>query len=278
MTAAKSLVDPRIEHQRELEELYDKNQLMKRIREAFKACESVPFAAQMADAGIDERFGFDLLAHMAVRKRADVPTLIGCLRHHCESDQEVAYQLERAVAIDLVDYSVREKLFIVCYEISPELQAELDRFQFPLPMVVPPLPVQSNLDTGYITERASVILRNNYHEDDVCLDHINRLNKTSLSLNLDVARTIQNKWRGLDKQKPDESWQDFQRRRKAFNKYDRVAKDVISLLLQEGNQIYLTHRYDKRGRTYCVGFHINYQGTDWNKAIIEFSHKELVED
>lgn len=266
------------EHQLVLEQLYDKNQLMPRVRQAFKDCERLNFEQIMNGCGIPSKFGFDMLAQMAIRKRANVPTLIGCLRHHCEKAQEVANLLEVAVANNLVEWSSRDSQFIVIYGINQELQEELDRFQFPLPMIIPPEPVEDNLDTGYLTERSSVILRDNHTDDDVCLDHLNRLNQTAFSLNLDVANTIQNQWRGLDRKKDDETWEDFKKRRKAFEKYNRVAKDVIQLLLKEGNKLFLTHRYDKRGRSYCMGFHITYQGTDWNKSCLEFHKKEVVLD
>ena len=43
-----------------------------------------------------------------------------------------------------------------------------------------------------------------------------------------------------------------------------------------GNHFYLTHRYDKRGRTYAQGYYINPQGNEWNKAVLEFADKEIV--
>lgn len=276
MTAAHSLVDMRHEHQLELEEIYDKHQLMPRVRRAFQECKGLDFVQLVKDANIPEKFGIDLLAQLAVRKRANLPTLVGCLRHHTDDGQATASLLERAVNANIVAYSSRDQMFIVIYDINQQLQQELNRFQYPLPMVIPPNPIHSNLDTGYLTEKGSVILRDNHHDDDVCLDHLNRINKTKFALNLEVAMVIKNKWRHLDKKKPDESWEDFKKRRKAFEKYDSVAKDVMTLLLQEGNELYLTHRYDKRGRTYCMGFHVSYQGTDWNKAVIEFADKEVL--
>src|SRR5690606_23472348 len=107
-----------------------------------------------------------------------------------------------------------------------------------------------------------------------CLDHRNRVNQVALSINLDTAETIQNEWRNLDKQKPDETYQEYQKRVKAFEKYDSVAKDVLRLAVSRGNRICLTPRYDKRGRTYCMGYRVTYQGTAWNKAVIEFADKE----
>lgn len=88
---------------------------------------------------------------------------------------------------------------------------------------------------------------------------------------------VKNKWKNLDKPKSGETREDFEKRRKAFLKYDKVAKDVIGLLIQEGNEFYLTHKYDKRGRVYCQGYHVTYQGAAWNKAVIEFADKELID-
>lgn len=271
-------VDPREELQLRLEELFDKNQLMPRVRRAFRECENFNFLEYLTEQEIPIDFGIDLLANMAVRKRANLSTLVGILRHHFKEEenpsQACALMLERALQANLVDYAAPTQTFIVVATISDELQQELDRFQYPLPMVIPPRPIRTNIDTGYLTSQGSVILQDNHHWDDVCLDHLNRVNQVALAINLDTAQTIQNEWRNLDRQKPDETYQDYQKRVKAFEKYDSVAKDVLHLLVSQGNRVYLTHRYDKRGRTYCMGYHVTYQGTAWNKAVIEFADKE----
>lgn len=264
------------EYQLRLEELYDKHQLLPRVRKTFQENRAIPFKLAMERAGIPEEFGFDLLAQIAVHKRANVPTMVGCLRRHCDTDQEVCDLLERAVKCNFLMYE--GGTFIVYYDIHPDLQAELDKFQYPLPMVVEPAPIKDNLDTGYLTQRGSVILRNNHHDGDVCLDHLNRMNKVRLSINLDVATTIQNKWRGLDKKHPDETYDDYKKRLKAFEKYSSVAETVIGIMVDAGNVLRLTHAFDFRGRTYCRGFHVTYQGTDWNKAVLELADKEHIEE
>jgi DNA-directed RNA polymerase len=48
-------------------------------------------------------------------------------------------------------------------------------------------------------------------------------------------------------------------------------------MVEMGNRFYLTHRYDKRGRTYAQGYHVNTQGNCWNKAVIELADEEVVE-
>src|SRR5690606_15354988 len=132
-----------------------------------------------------------------------------------------------------------------------------------------PLPLKDNLSTGYLTGKASVILRDNHHDGDVCLDHLNRMNSIQFSINQEVATNVKNHWKGLDKKNEDETYNDFNKRQKAFDKYSRVADHVINILMKAGNNLRLTTAYDKRGRTYCRGFHITYQGTDWNKAVLE---------
>lgn len=267
----------RLKHQRELEYLYSKNQLIPRIKEEFLNCKEFDFQQFIRSCGIDVEFGIALLVQMALHKRASVQTLVGLLRHHFGDAQETADQLLKAAACDLVDYSPDLRVFIVKFTISDDVQEEIDRFQFPLPMVIMPKRVKTNEETGYLLGKGSIILRDNHHNDDVCLDHINRVNRIRYTINHDTARMVKNRWRNLDKPKEGESREDFKRRCKAFEKYDRTAHDVINLLIQEGNMFYLTHKYDKRGRVYCQGYHVNYQGNPWNKAVIELADKEIVE-
>ena len=258
----------------ELEQLFNKNQLIPRMRKEFTDCKDIDFMGYLKHKSIPELFGIDLLVQMALHKRTSLTTLIGCLRHHFQDSQKTADYIKLAAEVDLVDYDPEIRIFIVRYEISADVQAELDCFQFPLPMVVQPEIVKSNTDSGYLISRGSLILRNNHHDDDVCLDHINRMNAVKFTINQDTAMMVKNTWRNLDKPKEGETKADFERRKRAFEKYDRTAKDVIDMLPEE---FYLTHKYDKRGRFYCQGYHVTYQGAAWNKAVIELADKELTE-
>lgn len=269
--------DPKVAHQIELERLFNKNQLIPRIRKEFQECAEFNFSKYMEECGIPVGFGLDLLVQMALHKRASLSTLIGCLRHHFYYSQDAADMIYKAAQADLVDYSTQLRMFVVKFNISADVQEELDKFQFPLPMVVEPMEVKDNCSTGMLTSGGSIILRNNHHNDDVCLDHINRMNKVRFVINTDTATMVKNKWRNLDKAKEGETKDDFEKRKKAFEKYDRTAKDVIGLLVKEGNEFHLIHKYDKRGRIYCQGYHVTYQGAPWNKAVIEFADKEVIE-
>lgn len=267
-----------IEFQIETEKLFHKNQLFPRIRAEFEECE-FNFTQFMIDNRIDPDFGMDLLVQMALHKRTRLETLVGILRKHFDGDcQATADELLKAATVDLVDWHPVKREFIVKFDISPDVQEDLDRYQYPMPMVIPPKELKNNEDTGYYTSKNSVILKDNHHNEDVCLDHLNRMNRVKLRLNQDVAIKIKNSWKGLDKQAEDEDRQEYLKRRKQFEKYDRTAHDVhLHLGIASEGEFYLTHRYDKRGRTYCQGYHVNYQGATWNKAVIEFANSELVD-
>lgn len=270
--------DPLIDHQMELELLFSKNQLIPRLRSEFMNCKEADFQTYVTSNGIPLEFGMDVLIQMALHKRCTLPTLVGLLRHHFgdKALQLTADMLLRCCDADLMDWEPVTRMFVVRFTIDAEVQAQLDRFQFPLPMVVKPMKVEDNRHTGYIVGNGSIILKRNHHDDDVCLDHINRMNALPLTLNHEVVKMVKNQWKNLDKAKQGESAQDFDRRKKAFEKYDRCARDVIALLQKEGDQFYLTHKYCKRGRTYPVGYYVNTQGNSWCKATVEFFNKEIV--
>lgn len=266
-----------ISHQVFLEKLYNKNQTTKRIAEEFTESKQVDFIAHLEENEVPVEFGIGLLTQMALHKRASLPTLVGILRHHFGNSQATVDMIQRCMDIGLVSWDKVTQTFVVIFQIGQAVQDDLDRYQYPLPMVVKPKTVGTNKETGYLLGSGSLILKDNHHDDDICLDHINRMNAVRLTLDMDTATMIQNQWRDLDKVKPGESKHDFERRKKAFEKYDRTCKDVFETLTMHSDSFYLTHKYDKRGRTYCQGYHVDYQGNAWNKAVVQLADKELVE-
>ncbi len=268
-----------LEHQLKLEKLYNKNQTITRIRAEFINHNDGEIITYTENLGIDSDFALDLLTQMVLHKRTTLPTLVGILRNHFQgpdASQRTVEEIAKCAQADLVDWSSTAKQFIVRINISADVQEDIDRFQYPLPMVIRPRVVHDNRDTGYLLSRNSIILRKNHHEEDVCLDHINRVNRIKFSIDFDTAEMIANRWRNLDKPKENETKFDFDKRVRAFEKYDRTARQVMELLVLHGNEFYLTHKYDKRGRVYCQGYHVNYQGAPWNKAVIELADKEMV--
>ena len=258
-----------------LEDLFDKHQMLPRIRSEMS---NVTVFTEIIEANdIDYDFAIDLLAHMAIHRRCKINILVGILRSHYNDTQRTADEICKCAEADLVDFDPSIGLLITVAQIGSELQDEIDKYQYPLPMVVPPEVIKKNSNNGYrIHNQGSVILKDNHHTDDVCLDHLNRANKVKLSINQEVMVMVQNRWKNLDKPKQDESVTDYQKRVKAFAKYDKISRDVMKLLLSEGNELYLTHKFDKRGRTYCAGYQVNYQSTAWCKAVVHFHNQELI--
>lgn len=265
------------EHQLTLEELFNKNQLMPRLRREFDEGLTAEHKEGILSTGLTMEFAIDLFAQMALRKRADVPTLVGLLRHHFNGmAQPTADALLVAAENNLVTWLDEEERFVLEVDVSDDVHAELESFQYPLPIVVKPAKLTHNRSSAYLTGSGSLILKDNHHEGDICLDHLNRMNAVKLTINRETASMVANSWRDMDKQKPDESFFDFNKRRRAFDKYDRSVGKVMEILDDAGNEFHLGHKYDKRGRTYCQGYHVNYQGNDWNKAIVEFANKEII--
>lgn len=264
------------EIQMELEEMFNKNQLVKRIRAEFEECTSFDFAAAFEEMDVPVPLGMSIMTQMAIHKRCSLDVLIGSLRSQVETSQDTADALTQLVMNGFIQWDEYKEEFIVMLDITPAVQNEVDTYQYPLPLVVQPKKVKNNFDRGYYTTSGSIILKNNHHDGDVCLDHINRANAVPLTINMETVVMISNQWKGLDKQKDDETRADYLKRVKAFKRYDDVAHNVIDILGQCGNRFFLTHRPDKRGRIYCQGHHVNYQGNDWNKAVVEFADGEIV--
>jgi len=265
---------PDYQTQVDFETLYNKNQLKDRLNREF----NIPDVIAHCDKHeIPLKFGIDLLTQMVIHKRAKVSVLVGILYHHFDSLQDCADMLHKCASLNFMDYSELDESFIMSIDVSPDVYEDLERYQYPLPMLLEPETITRNNQSGYLTKQSSMLLKNNHHDEDICLDHINRINLTKFSLNNEVINMIANSWADLDKQKDDETAADYKKRVKAFQKYDRSCKDIFTHLNLWGNEFYLTNKYDKRGRSYAQGYHVNPQGNAWNKASIEFAHQELID-
>lgn len=267
------------ENQKMLENLFNDQQTPKLLRKEMLAC--LPVIDAIEASGLDHEFALDLLGQMALYKRAHPTTLIGLLKSHfgtaANPFQACADALQQAVQAQLVYFDAEDERFILRFEPDASVYQLIRQYQYLPPMVVPPLEVDSNRGSGYLTIRTdSLLLKNNHHEGDLCLDSINRFNRIPLSVNIDLVKRIRNSWKGLDKAKPGETFEEWQKRVKAFERYERDSFFTIALMHQMGNRFHLTHKPDKRGRTYSQGYHINYQGNCWNKACVELAEPELI--
>lgn len=263
----------------ELEMIFSKYQLIPCIKEEFR---NAGFIKIFEEHSMDVRFGLALMAQIALHKRLTVPAAVGLFRKYFmdseKPSQDCADALLKAAKDDFIDWDDVSKTFVIKYDVSADVREKLDMFQYPLPMIEAPKKLTHNYQTGYQTIRGSALLRDNHHKEDICLDHLNRVNSVPLKINENVVAFVQNKWKNLDRPKEGETMQKYKKRVRAFQKYDQASRDVLAALLTQGNHMWLTHKYDFRGRTYAQGYHVNYQGNDWCKAVVELAEGEVLNE
>lgn len=123
-------------------------------------------------------------------------------------------------------------------------------------------------------EKDSLILgRGNDIGQDLNKDVINALQSVAWELNIDILDSID------DVLKPSSdplSALEIQDRKYAFSMRNMETNNVIQYLLDNGNKFFFGWKYDKRGRSYSQGYHINPQGNEYRKAMLQFSDKELL--
>lgn len=163
-------------------------------------------------------------------------------------------------------------LDIVCYNIvyvrpAYELPKSLQKTKrnFIPPLIMKPKTVRTNEDTGYhVVSKGHLVLGHaaNQHSGDICLDIINTQNKSPWRLNAWVLNnTVDEKPENMEQR----DWDNFCKETKQ-----------IAEFLGTHRVMYLTHRVDKRGRLYCHGYHINYQGNEYHRAMIDLGVGEIV--
>ena len=152
--------------------------------------------------------------------------------------------------------------------LSERLVTFIEESQFLPPMVCEPLELTHNYSSGYLTHNDSLILgTGNHHDGDICLDVLNTMNKVALKLDTDfLCKVEEEPTFDLDTQDKLDQW----------NKFKEQSYMMYSLLASQGNQFYLNHKVDKRGRIYSVGYHVSTMGTSFKKAMLEFANEELV--
>lgn len=152
---------------------------------------------------------------------------------------------------------------------SERVRTFISNATFLPPMVCAPNYVANNHTSGHLTHNDSLILgKGNHHDGDICLDVINLQNSIPLQLDVPFLKAFEmRETRVLDSAEKIEQWRIFKDQ----------SHELMILLINQGNKFYFTHKVDKRGRLYSVGYHINTQGSAFQKAMIELAEEELVE-
>lgn len=156
-------------------------------------------------------------------------------------------------------------LFNTLLPTSSATKLLLAQYMYQPPMVCKPLKINNNYQSGYLTWNDSVILGDKFkkHNKLVRLDVINILNGIGFVLDPEVMKEKHHSKNTLEGQD--------------LINWEQYIKEQ-ELLEQEykGKVFYFNHKLDSRQRIYSQGYHLNYQGDEYNKALISLAKKEIV--
>lgn len=205
---------------------------------------------------------------------------------------EIVAVLTDTDAFDIVKEGKYASLMIWSkFEIPDTLRDFIANSLYLPPMVVKPRKLKTNMSSGYLTHNDSLILgKGNHHDGNTCLDVLNTMNSVQLSLNTEFISTYEEdpsevtiatiKAKAMEKGSiisDGEAEERLQAFKDNWITFKRQSYNFYHLMATQGNEFYLTHKVDKRGRIYSQGYHINTQGTAFKKACIDFYNKEIID-
>lgn len=129
------------------------------------------------------------------------------------------------------------------------------------PMLVKPAEISTNIGFQYLSFPTSLIKKkHNQHFEYIAYDVINILQSYQLSLDKEVVfNEVEVSKKPLDTQEKKDN----------FLRMSLASKATYLETLEYGNKFFIPWSYDKRGRSYMDGYHINYQSTEYKKALIK---------
>jgi hypothetical protein len=139
--------------------------------------------------------------------------------------------------------------------------------------------MKSRVTSHLLTKEHDSLILNNRNNPKSTLNNvnkgvINKLQDVAWEINEDVLYHIK------DTLKPDDSLTQLEQREreKAYILRNLETDNIIDYLLENGNKFYFGWKYDKRGRSYSQGYHINPQGNAYRKAMLSYADKERLND
>ena len=150
-----------------------------------------------------------------------------------------------------------------CIELNEEVLEDIAQYMYLPPMVSKPNFIDANHTSPWYTIKSdSNILGGfiNHHIQDICLDVLNIQN--SIQYVLDYW-FIDNHEHKFTSDLTGKERQEAERQHESMLKQTAKAVEVIA-----GRTVYIPNKYDKRGRLYSQGYHINPQGSEYKKAML----------
>lgn len=196
---------------------------------------------------------------------------------------ELIYLFQPVEAYKLIRTSTGTVLVKSWIEPSEDLLQRLKLVCYLPPMITKPRELIDNRSSGYNTIiNDSLILgdKENYHDENICLDVLNTLNHNEYELDIDFLSTFKKQWFREELSDEEisllelEDQEDYASQRKTWEEYQEQFNTFKNFLCNK--TIYFTHKVDKRGRIYSQGYHYNPQGSSFEKACLNLKHKEIV--
>lgn len=172
-------------------------------------------------------------------------------------------------ACDNIIYSLVQNEHIMVnshYVLEPETYEYIGLRKFNPPMLVTPKQWESNNEGGYYDNDLHCILGSihSQHRKPQALDVLNLLQEIEWELDPIIAaiEEVPNK----EFKSPESHEQ--------FKKMAMDSKSVYATYMDK--TFYFIWQFDKRGRQYSKGYHINLQASGYKKALLNFARKELI--
>ena len=192
---------------------------------------------------------------------------------------------------NLEKYHVNSSIYVKSnFALPDDLLAYIERACYLPPLVVKPKILRDNRSSGYMTVKGeSLILGggHNHHNDPIALDVLNLMNRYELCLNefiLDDVVEEPNNDLDVVEQKPNqppmteiEKQRVISQQKRNWAKHLEQSAYFYQHIRLNNNKMFITNKYDKRGRIYSQGHHINPQGQSYKKASIDLYNKQVVE-
>jgi len=133
------------------------------------------------------------------------------------------------------------------------------------------------VERNWDPDQGSMILggKLNFHEKNLCLDHLNRMNQIPLKLNIAFIEACPEEPKSTFIKASDSPAKAAEKMHQ-FRQFAKDSSKKYMEIINGKNRAYLNHKYCTRGRTYAVGYYINTQGASYKKASLELYNKEFL--
>ena len=152
-------------------------------------------------------------------------------------------------------------------------------YGYVLPSIVPHK-VVDNKHSAYDNLHAITGSKLKRHDEEVCLDHIHRLNSIAYKVETRILNMTKPIFEDTPKYREKfgryETDEEVAARRKEFNRFERELPSRVNIMVANGNEFYFGHQYCTRLRSYLKAYHFDYIGNKYCRAFVQPKKGALV--